>query len=111
MYCVDAMGYDQPQGLACVVVTFVAEIPPLVRSSRTNAARVTYVCFPGFHSLEFERCVLLCIPKPRIGTQKELFCAVMMDVVSSLVMDSELELTLTLNLDPGPDASDPLTCV
>lgn len=87
--------------------TLVAEIPPLVRSSWTNAARVTYVCFPGFHSLEFERCVLLRVPKPRIGTQEKPFCAVMMDVVSLLATDSELELTL--NLDPGPD--DPLTCM
>jgi len=93
------MSYDEPQGLAWVVVTLVAEIPPLVRSSRTNAARVTHVCFPGFQSLEFERCVLLRIPKPRIGTQAKPFCAVIMDVVSFLAMDSELELTL--NLDPG----------
>jgi hypothetical protein len=107
MYCVDTMSYDQPQGLAWVVVTLVAEIPPLVRSSRTNVARVTHVCFPGFHFLEFERCVLLCIPKPRIGTQEKPFCAVVMDVVSLLAMDSELELTLNLGL--GPD--DPLTCM
>jgi hypothetical protein len=62
-------------------------------------------CFPGFHSLEFERCVLLRILTPRIGTQEKPFCAVIMDVVSLLA--SELELTL--NLDPGPD--DPLTCM
>jgi len=107
MYYVDTMSYDQPQGLVWVVVTLVAEIPPLVRSSRTNAARVTHVCFPGFHTLEFERCVLLRIPKPRIGTQEKLVCTVMMDVVSLLAIDSELELTL--NLDPGPD--NPLTCM
>jgi len=107
MYCVDAMSYDQPQGLAWVVVTFVAEIPPLVRSFRTNAARMTHVCLPGFHSLEFERCVLLRIPKPRVGTQKKPVCAVMMDVVSLLAVDSELKLTL--NPDPGPD--DPPTCM
>jgi hypothetical protein len=107
MYCVDTMSYDQPQGLAWVVVTFVAEIPPLVRSSRTNAARITHVCFPGFYFLEFERCVLLRIPKPRVGTQEMPVCAVMMDVVSLLAVDSELELTLSL--DPGPD--NPLTCM
>jgi hypothetical protein len=106
MYCVDAMCYDQPQGSAWVVITLVAEIPPLVRPSMTNVARVTHVCFPGFHSLESERCVLLHIPKPRIGTQEKPFWAVVMDVVSLLAMDSELELTLSI--DPGPD--NPLTC-
>jgi hypothetical protein len=35
--------YDQPQGLVWVVGTLVAEIPPLVRSSKTNAAQVIYV--------------------------------------------------------------------
>jgi hypothetical protein len=73
MYYVEAMRYDQLQGLAWVVVTLVAEIPPLVRSSWTNAARVTHVCFPGFHSLEFEWCVLLRIPKPRIVLKKSHF--------------------------------------
>jgi hypothetical protein len=107
MYCVDTMSYGQPQGLAWAVVTFVAEIPPLVRSSLTNAVRVTHVCSPGFHTLEFERCVLLRIPKPKMGTQVKPFCAEMMDVVSLLATNSELELTL--NLGPGPD--DPLTCM
>lgn len=94
MYCVDTISYDQPQGLAWVVVTLVAEIPPLVRSSRTNAARVTHVRSPGFHPLGFERCVLLRILKPKIGTQVKPFCAEMMDVVSLLATNSELELTL-----------------
>jgi hypothetical protein len=89
MYCVDTMSYDQPQGLAWVVVTLVAEVPTLVCSSRTIAARVTHVCFPGFCSPEFERCVLLRILKPRIGTQEKPVCAVMMDIVSLLAMDSE----------------------
>lgn len=106
MYCVDNMSHDQPQGLAWVVVTLVAEIPPLVRPSRTNAVRITHVCFPGFHSLEFGRCVLLRISKSRVGTQEKPLCTGMMDVVSLLATDSELELTL--NLDPGPDH--PLTC-
>ncbi len=66
--CMDTMSYDQPQGLAWVVVTTIAEVPPLVRSSRTNAARVTHVYSLGFHSLGFERCVLFRIPKPGIVT-------------------------------------------
>jgi len=108
MYCVDTMSYDQPQGLAWVVLTLVAEITPLVRSSRTNAARVTHFCFPGSHPLKFERCVLLRISQARDWYSRKChFCAVMMDVVSLLAMDSELELTL--NLDPGPD--NPLTCM
>jgi hypothetical protein len=107
MYCVETMSYDQPQGWAWVAVTFVAEIPPLVRSSWTNAARATHVCFPGSHSLKSERCVLLRIPKPRIGTQEKSFCAVMMDVVSLLATNSELGLTL--NFGPGPD--DPRVCM
>lgn len=47
------MSYDRPQGLVWVVGTLVAEIPPLVRSSRTDAAQVTHVYFPGSHSLKF----------------------------------------------------------
>jgi hypothetical protein len=78
-----------------VVGTLVAEIPSLVRSSRTNAAQVAHVCFPGSHSSEFEWCVLLCIPKPRIGTQVKPVYAVMMDVVSLLAASSKLELTPT----------------
>ncbi len=78
------------------MVTLVADIPSLVRSSRTNAARVTHVCIPGFHSLEFERCVLLRIPKPRIATQEKPFCPALMDIVSLLAMDSELELTTSI---------------
>jgi hypothetical protein len=74
MYCVDTMSYGQPQGSVWVAGTLVAEIPPLVRSSSTtNAAQVTYGCFPGFYSLESERCVLLRIPEPRIGTQESHF--------------------------------------
>lgn len=107
MYYVDTMSYDQPQGLVWVVGTLAAEIPPLVRSSRANAVEVTHVCFLGFHLLELERCVLLRIPKPRISTQEKPVYAVMMDVVSLLAMDSELELTP--NLDRGPD--NPLTCM
>ena len=101
------MGNHQPQGLAWVVVTLVAEIPPLVRLSRANTARVTHVFPPGSHTLGFERCVLLRIPKAKIGTQVEPFCADMMDVVSLLATNSELELTLNL----GPEPDDPLTCM
>lgn len=83
--------------MAWVVVTLVAEIPPLVRSSRTNASRVTHdVCFSGFHLLEFKRCVLLLFPKLRTGTQEKPVCAVMMDVVSSLAMNLKLELIFKL---------------
>ena len=46
-------------------------------------------------------------PRPRIGTQEKLFGAVMMDIVSLLAIDSELELAL--NLDPEP--VNPLTCM
>ena len=94
MYCVDTMSDNQPQGLAWVVVTLVADIPPLVRLCRANAARITHVRFPGFHSLEFERYVLLRIFKLKVGTQEKLFCPVVMDVVRLLAMDLEVELTL-----------------
>lgn len=90
------MSNDQPQGLAWVVVTLVAEIPPLVRLSRTNVVRVIHICFSGLNSFEFERCVLLRFPKLRIGAQEKPVCAVMMDVVSSLPMNLKLELIFKL---------------
>jgi hypothetical protein len=71
-YCIDAMSYDQPQGVVSVAVAAFANIPPLVRLSRTNAARLTYVHSPDFHFLEFEQYVVL-FSKSRFCTKGEFF--------------------------------------
>jgi hypothetical protein len=92
------MSYDPPQGVAWVAVTAVADIPPLVRLSRTNAARLTHVHSSDIYFLEFERYVLVRLFKSRFGTQVEAFsrCNGSREFIGKKGLESEL----TLNSDP-----------
>ena len=73
MYCVDTTSYDQPQGLAWVVLTLVAEIPPLVRSSRTNATRVTHFAFQVFILLNSNGVYCFVFPSQEFVLKKSRF--------------------------------------